>query len=214
MRPIVVAITSALLFVSFSAQAVQVRPLYSEYSPATTKGTLHVANSSSSEKTYQVVVERWSVQGGEKVRTQSSDLRFAPSIFTMAPGKTQTLRWALTAARPGEQAFRIRLEEVPDPSLLQQPGLSTTLNLDFPWFWRARDLSPNLSIVWDGPTLVVSNEGHATAQLVDLVTGSVSKPGLVGYVLPGETARFDLGGQGTGSVSLKVNGKDTTLAID
>jgi fimbrial chaperone protein len=221
MRRFAIAVACCLLVPALSAHAIQVRPLIAEYSPRTTKGTLHVSNPGKTEKTYQVLVDRWHVVNGEKARTRSSALRIAPAVFTMEPGKSQTLRWALIAteadpssAGSGEQAYRIRLEEVPDPARVQQAGLTTTLNMDFPWFWRARDLAPSLSARWDGSVLIVSNTGTATAQLVDLVSGAVSKPGLVGYVLPGETARFDLGGKGSGSVSLKVNGKDSTLAAN
>lgn len=225
MRRFAIAVACCLLFPALSAHAIQVRPLMAEYSPRTTRGTLHVSNPGTTEKTYQVLVDRWHVVDGKKVRTRTTALRIAPSVFTMEPGRSQTLRWALTStnrdgiswaasAANGELAYRIRLEEVPDPARVQQAGLTTSLNMDFPWFWRTRDLAPSLSARWDGSDLIVSNSGTATAQLVDLVSGAVSKLGLVGYVLPGETARFDLGGKGTGPVSLKVNGKDSTLAAN
>lgn len=208
------ALAAALCFTAFSAQAIQVTPLYSEYAPTTTSGILTVSNPASSAKTYQVFVDRWTVENGEKVRVPSTDLRILPSVFTMEPGKRQTLRWALKSDQSPEQAYRIRLEEVPDPELFKQGGLIPTLNMDFPWFWRDRNLTPQLSARWDGPTLVISNSGEVTAQLVGLVAGSVNRDGLVGYVLPGETARFEINGKGQVPVSVKVNGKDTVLEVN
>lgn len=199
---------------AFPAQAIQVSPLYSEYSPTTTSGILTVSNPSEAPKTYQVFVDRWTVENGEKIRVPSPDLRILPSVFTMEPGKRQTLRWALKSDGSPEQAYRIRLVEVPDPELLKTGGLIPAVNMNFPWFWRDRNLTPELSARWDGPTLVITNSGQASARLSELVAGSVNRAGLVGYVLPGETARFELNGKGNVPVSLKVNGKDVVLEVN
>lgn len=227
MKLLSLSLALALSAASFSADAIQARPLVAEYSPSTSSGILTVSNPASTAKTYQVIVERWTALGpgeippvelveagkvkGQQVRTPSTALRILPSVFTMEPGKSQTLRWALKSDGSPEQAYRIVLEEVPDPEVLKGGGIYQSINLDFPWFWRDRNLTPDLSIRWDGPTLVVSNAGQATAQLVNLVAGSVNRPGLVGYVLPGETARFELGAKAAVPVSVKVNGKDITL---
>lgn len=214
MKLLSLALAAALSATAFSAHAIQARPLATEYAPSTTSGILTAHNDTGDTKTYQVLVDRWTVENGEKVRAPSDGLRIFPSVFTMEPGKSQTLRWALKPDGSPETAYRITLEEVPDPELVKQSGVTTTMNLDFPWFWRDRNLNSKLSIRWDGPTLVVSNTGQATAQLVNLVAGSVNREGLVGYVLPGETARFDLDAKAPVPVSVKVNGKDTVLVAE
>lgn len=214
MKLLCLPLALALSAASFSAQAIQAKPLTTVYSPSTNSGNLTVSNPTALAKTYQVIVHRWDVENGEKVLIESDALRVLPSVFTMEPGKAQTLRWVFQSDGSTEQAYRIRLEEVPDPEVVKQAGIYHALTLQFPWFWRERGIEPELSVAWHGPTLVVTNSGDATAQLSDLVAGSVKRDGLVGYVLPGETARFDLGAKAPVPVSVKVNGKDTTLAVD
>ncbi|KGM57480.1 hypothetical protein N799_05275 [Lysobacter arseniciresistens ZS79] len=203
----------ALSVASFSAHAVQVRPMYSEYAPSKKAGVLTVANTDKTEKTFQVIVERQLFEGGVRKSVKTTDLRFAPSIFKVPAGKVQTVRWALNAAATSadEQMYVITVKEVPDPAVIQLPGVHHLIDVKTAWIWRPEGLAPQLSARWDGGVLVVKNTGNASARLVDLVAGTVNKTGQIGYVFPGEEARFDVDGKAKVAVSVKVNGKDVIL---
>lgn len=214
MKRLILSAAIAMATVAFSAQAVQVRPLYTEQAKTKTAGVMTVANDAKVDKTYQVSVDRWTVANGKQVRTKTTDLRFAPSIFTVKAGKVQTVRWAIAKeAQSGseERLYRITVKEVADPALSQLGGVLNLITVDTAWVWRPEGAAPQLSARWDGGVLVVKNTGNATARLVDLVAGSVSKKGLVGYVLPGDEQRFDVGAKAKVAVSVQVNGKDATL---
>lgn len=205
-------LAAAIAGAAFSAHAVQIRPLYTEHDTDKKAGALFVGNTDKVDKTYQVSVYEWSVQGGKFTKTKSTDLRFIPSIFTVKPNKLQTTRWVKTKPNTGkEQIYQVVVEEVPDPILMKKSGILELITVDFPWVWRPDGLAPALTARWDGSALVVKNTGTATAKLTDLVAGSVRKDGLVGYVMPGAESRFEVGGKAKVSVAVKVNGKDTTL---
>lgn len=212
-KTIFAAALVASLF-SATAGAVQVAPLYTVYEPATKAGVLKVTNTDPTPKTYQVIVDAWTVENGVSVRNAATDIRFAPSVFTVKPGQMQTVRWARTGA-PGadEKAYRILVKEIPDPEVLKQEGIHNVMNIDSGWIFRPASLSPQLTARAEGNSLIVTNSGNATARLVDLVSGAASIPGLVGYVLPGETKTIVLSKKPSGNVSVKINDKDAQIEV-
>ena len=202
----------AVLVASFSAQALEVRPLVATFDPSQKAGTMTITNTDDTEKTYQVMVDAWTVVGGKQVRTRTkTDIRFAPSIVTLAPGASQTVRYVHTApVAGGEKAYRLRVEEIPAEVEPTESGVIYAIVMDFPWIWRAAGATPELSARWDGTDLLVKNSGNATAQLVGLTAGATIKKGLLGYVLPGEEGRFKVGAKAA-TVSLVVNGEAMNL---
>lgn len=197
------------------ASAVEVSPLGMTHAPSQRVGVLTVRNSATTPKTYQLSAESWTVVDGAQVRAPSQDIRFAPAVVTIAPGGAQTVRYAIRVDTSGvERAYRVEVREIVGPDAKpNEMGLILAMHMDFPYFWRAPDSAPVLAARWDGDTLVVKNSGTATAQLADLTAGAAVKQGLVGYVLPGEERRIRVEG-GTGStVSVRVNGKDQSLAV-
>jgi P pilus assembly chaperone PapD len=203
-------IIAALMLAATQAQAARVSPLYAEYPDAKRAGVLTVANTANESKSYQVTVNEWVVVNGKKTLKPVTDLRFIPTIFTVKPKAVQTVRWVnQNKNATTEHIYRIRVDELPTSAT--NGGVTMALNSDFPWIWRPQGMAPQLSARWDGTALIVKNNGTATAQLTDLVAGSVNKKGLIGYVLPGEEARFDVGAKAKVAVSIKVNGKDATL---
>lgn len=205
----------AALLAAGSAQAVQVNPLAAVYPTDKNTGTLTLTSTEATAKTYQIFVERWTVENGKAVRKPAdpTDLRLLPSLVTIPAGKRQVVRFAHAPTSDSEQAYRLVVQEILDPIEAAKPGLHKTLRLDFPWFWRAKTASPQLSARWQGGQLVVTNTGNATAQLAKLTAGSTKVPGLVGYVLPGETHAFDLRASQVPQVSVVVNGQALTLTV-
>lgn len=199
---------------SLPAHAIEVSPLGMIHAPSQRVGNVTLRNSATTPKTYQLTAERWTLENGAQVRTPSQDIRFAPAVVTIPPGGAQTVRYALRTDPAGsELAYRITVREIVGPEAKpNQLGLIMAMHMDFPYFWRSPDSVPSLSARWEGDELVVRNSGTATAQLSDLTAGAVKKGGLVGYVLPGEERRIRMEG-GNGSVTVRVNGKDQTLAV-
>ncbi len=209
-------ILAAMLAVAGSAQAVQISPLVAVYPASIERGTLTITSTESETKTYQLFVDAWTVENGKAVRKRAADtdFRLVPSVMTIAPGKRQTVRFERKVPVTGEVAYRLRLIEVLPPEVLAKPGLHQVLNIDWPWFWRAGTVEPQLSARWSGLQLVVTNTGNASAQLSQLTAGSTKVEGLLGYVLPGETRAFGLGAKAAvPSVSVVVNGKAQTLSV-
>lgn len=205
----------ALSAVALPAAAVSVSPLYTVYEPTQKAGVLKVANTEATDKTYQVVVEKWVIENGEQVRKATDEIRFAPAVFTIKPGKQQSVRWAVRGAPAGdEKAYRVAVREVPDLKSMTKGGVYNLINVDAGWFWRSDALKPDLSAKLDAGSVVVTNRGRATARLVDLVSGGEARNGLIGYVLPGETRSFKLDLKKAGSdISVKVNDVDSKIPL-
>ncbi len=214
-----------------------ISPLAQTLAPSQKSGQMVISNANSKPVTLQVFVDKWTTAGPgdrelteaeQKERCQSgkhdnqmltptTEIRFAPSVMTLKPGATQTVRYIMTAPEGApEQAYRVCVKELPSPEALAQARgrVIITTSMIFPWIWRAADAKPQLSAHWSQGDLVVKNAGTATAQLVNLQAGSVSKHGLQGYVLPGETHTFKLGVKApVGQVQTKVNGHEETLDV-
>lgn len=215
MKRLILSAVLMLSAFSFSAQAgLELSPLVSVFKPGQDKGVLSMINTDTKPKTYQVFVEKWVVVDGKQLRQSTNEIRFAPSLITIPAGKRQVVRYLHNSNGAGEQAYRIRVQEILDPEIEKLPGLHHTISIDFPWIWRAADAKPSLAAHWEGGTLVIKNSGTATARLTKLTAGNINKDGLVGYVLPGEVARFELGAQNApSSVSVESNGKAQVLVV-
>lgn len=211
MRILLLAATLAL---PLASHAVEVSPVVAIYSPIQKIGVLSITNTDSTPKTYQVFADAWVVENGKQTRRETNDIRFAPSLVTIQPGKRQVIRYLKSNPAASEQAYRIRVQEILDPEVAKLPGLHQTVKIDSPWFWRPKGAQPQLSASWQGGSLVIQNTGNATAQLTNLTVGPENKNGLVGYVLPTEALRLPLKAKyPPSSISVFVNGVVQELAV-
>ena len=203
-----------LAAMSLSAHALEVRPLITTFPAAHKAGTMTVSNTDEVEKTYQVFLDELTLVDGKQVRTKSTDIRFAPSIMTIKPKQSQTVRYVRSGpAVSNEAVYRVRVEEIPAIIKPEKSGVVYSMRMDFPWIWRAASASPSLTASWTGRDLTVRNTGTATAQLVNLKAGSKVKQGLIGYLLPGETATYKMDATPVQSVSVMVNSKPVELDV-
>lgn len=203
-----------LAAMSFSAQALEIRPLVSTFPAAHKSGTMTVSNTDDVEKTYQIFLDELTLVDGKQVRTKSADVRFAPSIMTIKPKQSQTVRYVRSGPPvSGEAVYRVRVEEIPANIVPEKSGVVYSMRMDFPWMWRAASASPVLSATWTGKDLTITNAGSATAQIVNLKAGSKVKEGLVGYLLPGETATYPLDAAPVSKISAMVNSKAIELDV-
>lgn len=235
-RALSFSIALCLATITTAQAAISVAPTIQTLAPSQKSGQVVVTNKSLTESTIQVFVDKWSVADGNQPtltpeeaskrckiaaiasqnRYPSTDIRLAPSVMKLKPGASQIVRYVFTAPDGApEHAYRVCVKEIPGPDAKPNAqGIIMASAMDGPWFWRSPEAKPQLSAQWSNGNLVVKNAGTATAQFVNLVAGSVSKKGLVGYVLPGETHVFALGESTRPSkVTATVNGAEQTLDV-
>lgn len=193
---------------SGSAHAVSVSPAAIVYTGNEETGVLNIDNSEGTTAvTYRISALEVTVSGGTQVRTQSDKIRFAPALVTVQPGKSQAVRFLRGDLGATEQVYRVKMTQQLDPAL---KTVQTPVHQDLSWIWRPEGAQPRLSARWDSNGWTVSNTGNATAQLVSPTAGGKVVPGLLDYVLPGETRTFKLD-LPREVVRATVNGKITEI---
>lgn len=196
-------------------------------------GVVWLTNEGRDAMRAQVRVFRWSQRDGEDVLTEATDLVASPPFVSIDPGEQQVVRLVrldASAERSCEQAFRIIVDELP---LADQPageGLRYLMRFSIPVFATNSTCNQDgPTLTWwleatdDGPTLVAHNSGQRSAQLADVALldaqgnrGEVSG-GLAGYVLPGQTRRFQVVSapafSAAGLVEVSVNGSKVIAPV-
>ena len=185
----------------------------------------------------QVRLFRWTQKNGEDVLEPTRDLAISPPLVELAGGARQLVRVIRLGPPPAagepETSYRIIVDEVPSAGTDEQTGLKFLLRYSVPVFVLPASeapidyqLVPRLERSGDNATLVVSNQGRQHAQLADLAYVDAAgkrhqvMAGLVGYVLPGQTMRWQLPASPTryedGSFKARINGEadEQTLALD
>lgn len=198
-----------------TASALEVAPLIKVFKPGQDRGALTLRNTSTQAKTYQLSVDEWSVVDGQRSTQPATDLQLVPVLITIPPGRTQVVRFVRTGEKvSSEKVYRLTVQELLHPDLAGKPGLHQLLRIGFTWIWRAPGLEPEVSARWEGNTLVLRNEGSATAHVVDVQAGGVAiKKGLLDYILPGTEVRIDAPAKARGGlVRMTVNGAQVELA--
>jgi fimbrial chaperone protein len=210
---IIATVLLAALPVSRAFANIDIAPLYQVQSSSTTVGQLMLANNTDAAKVYQIRAFAWTLDAnGQEVVSPTSDIRFSPSQVTLPPQGRQIVRYLRApSASKGEIRYRIVAQEISAPQI-NGSGLGLLLKLDFPWIFRAASDKPVLNVTRDGSTLVIRNDGNATAQLSTISAGeTVLVDGLVGYVLPGEEQRIALPSAAAGEITALVNGERIPL---
>lgn len=154
----------------------------------------------------QVRIYRWSQSHYSDNLTASQSLVASPPMLALAPGERQLIRIIRVGptAASVEDAYRLAIDELP-PSVKQKNQLQFVLHYSVPVFIQpasmpAGSVKLQWGLVHDGnkALLEVNNLGNSHAQLsaATYITASgVRKnitPGLLGYVLPGNTMRWIL----------------------
>jgi len=168
---------------------------------------LWLSNSGSAPVQVQVRMFRWTQVGNEDVLEPTDDLVASPPMQTLPPGERQLVRVIRTQPRPlaEEASYRVIVDELP-VGQDAKPGLHFVLRYSIPIFVvpeSAEPLVPNLQArllaLDDGSAAIqVANSGTLHAQVADLGfvgaggTEETIVPGLVGYVLPGQTRHWPL----------------------
>src|SRR5690348_5988327 len=212
---------------SAGASGLQVAPVGLEFAPAGTAQGVWLTNTGNDVLHAQVRVFHWTQADGDDVLTPTQGLVASPPMLNLQPGAQQLVRVIRTGAPPAgpnEDAFRLLIDELPQPEKEEKSSVRYILRYSVPAFVEpagSQNAAPALT--WslqrdgDGFALVVSNAGARHAQLSDVsLQPEGGKPitlsnGLLGYVLPGSTMRWPLKqpaqlGNGT-LLKVTVNGK-------
>lgn len=197
----------ALLFVTAAVATVadagiSLWPVRFHLTPEDIGTELWVENHSDTRALLQFRLESWSQADGEVRLAPQGRIAISPPFATVPPRARQLVRLVRVAPDPldRESAYRLRVDEIPDPDRPAEPGVSFRMRYELPVFVAPeRRLEPRLSFELEGRRLRIRNDGDAHARITGLgaMTADGSEmeiaPGLVGYVLPDGLIDRDLG---------------------
>lgn len=205
---------------------------------AETKATeLWIQNQGNSATTMQVRIVRWKQEGGYERYSAQQDVVASPPIVTIGKGSKQLIRLIKQGTVPMgvEQAYRIIVDEIPQPDAKADPaiGLKLQMRYSIPLFVYGQGIptikegahhalvdTKNLSwrVAQDGgqPVLEVRNQGdvHVRLSQVALEQGGQKRTiaeGLLGYVLPHSARSWPVpaGVRQPNQMSAQINARDT-----
>ena len=198
---------------------------------------LWIQNQGNSATTMQVRIVRWKQEGGYERYTAQQDVVASPPIVTIGKGSKQLIRLIKQGSIPMgvEQAYRIIVDEIPQPDAKADPtiGLKLQMRYSIPLFVYGQGIptipegahhafveTKNLSwrVTQEGghPALEVRNKGdvHVRLSQVALEQGGQKRTvadGLLGYVLPNSTRSWPIptGIRQPSRMSAQINARDT-----
>ncbi|MGX5100428.1 fimbrial biogenesis chaperone [Enterobacter cloacae] len=197
---------------------------------------LWIQNQGNSATTMQVRIVRWKQEGGYERYSAQQDVVASPPIVTIQKGNKQLIRLIKQGAVPAgvEQAYRIIVDEIPQPDAKAEPsiGLKLQMRYSIPLFVygqgipaikegahhalvETQNLSWRVTKSEGQPALEVRNRGdvHVKLSQVSLEQGGQKRTvaeGLLGYVLPGSTRSWPIpaGVRQPDRMSAQINARD------
>ncbi len=220
--------SGASLITVAHATDLRVAPVLLEPLPGQRRTTLTIQNGEDKPVRVQVRVMRWTQVNGEDRLEPATDVIASPSQAQLQPGHHHIIRVVRTARTPipTEEAYRVLVDEVPDPAETRTGAVSMVVRQSIPVFFS--DESDRVSAVdWaivrrgERTEIVAHNRGARRLRLADIVVESrdgaiYEQAGLVGYVLPGATMRFpvDIGATSLTDPSLQLRGITDTGRLE
>jgi fimbrial chaperone protein len=124
---------AAALPLSALAGAFGVSPIRVDLDPASRTGLVTVTNDDDRKLSFQLKLFEWTQSpSGEDEYADSADLLFFPQIFAIDPKDRRLIRVGLRGpVGDRERAFRLFIEEMPDPTLPQGSGAQIAVRLRF-----------------------------------------------------------------------------------
>ncbi|MGX5028483.1 fimbrial biogenesis chaperone [Enterobacter asburiae] len=197
---------------------------------------LWIQNQGNSATTMQVRIVRWKQEGGYERYSAQQDVVASPPIVTIQKGNKQLIRLIKQGAVPAgvEQAYRIIVDEIPQPDAKAEPsiGLKLQMRYSIPLFVygqgiptikegahhalvETQNLSWRVTKSEGQPALEVRNRGdvHVRLSQVSLEQGGQKRTvaeGLLGYVLPGSTRSWPIpaGVRQPDRIRAQINARD------
>lgn len=214
-----------------AATSLQVAPTSLQLEPQHRAAELWLTNSGTAPVTLQVRMYRWIQQDGQEQLLPTDELSASPPMQELAAGQQQLVRvMRMLTAPPAEQRYyRMIVDQVPDLAT-RATGMQFVLRYSIPVFIQPSggdQLAPRLQArlttsTDDQQVIEIANAGDGYAQVADLALGSAEQPrivhpGLLGYVLPGQTMRWPLQrtalDAGNEQITAKINGDSEQTPI-
>ena len=196
-RNIGVSIVAAALFCSTGTEAasLSVSPITVDVVTPATNATVTVRNGESRPLAAQIRVFRWTQADGKDRLDPTEDVVASPPVVTINGGADYVVRLERTTGHDfgGEEAYRVVVDELPNPNRQRNGSVALVLRYLLPAFFFSADATQP-KLVWSlahrgGATLLqAANSGDKRIQIVDLKLGDANQAlmvgkGLAGYVL-------------------------------
>jgi fimbrial chaperone protein len=179
-----------------------VSPIRIDLDPGARSGLVTVSNDDDRKLSFQLKLFEWTQSPtGEDQLADSEDLIFFPPLFTIEPKQKRIVRVGVRAPYAGpERAFRLFIEELPDPDAAPGGGAQVAVRLRFgvPIFLSAGkvDSAPDIATVEAAKgalRVVIRNAGsrqirfeEVSARAGDRIVAKAAG----WYVFPGVTRAF------------------------
>ena len=213
----------SLLCTPAQANRLQVSPTLIEIAAGRPAEAIWLTNPGTAALPIQVRIFRWAQQGGREQLDPTDELIVSPSQIVIPPGQRQLIRILRQAEAPvAEAGYRILIDELAglSPGDDQPKGLQFRLRYSIPVFVAARsappDAGPRLSATLSrdpgqqAAVLEVDNQGQGRARLAEASLVAPGKapievsPGLLGYVLSGQSMRWPVEALATAPVPARL----------
>ncbi|GAA5012791.1 fimbria/pilus periplasmic chaperone [Acinetobacter puyangensis] len=230
-------LASTLFVAQAHAASLQVAPILLEFSPQEKVKELWLTNTGNDSIRAQVRVNAWTQTNHQDVLTTSKDLIASPMVLTIPAGQRQLVRLIrnIPTTNTSEQAYRLIVDELPDPQNTAQSGLQLLLKYSIPVFFTVSTTGDSeqgitslkeMKFSYTASKLMATNHSNhykRFSQLSYIDAQGKKTPiqmGLVGYVLSGQTMQWDIpkqinvgaGGQFVAVVNMDVNAQSLPLS--
>lgn len=197
---------AALLFAVTPLHAASLRmsPIGLDLTAPEKAGAISLTNTSDEPVNLQVRIFKWSQADGKDVLTETRDVLVSPPATTIKAEETYTLRVVRTSSQPvsGEETYRLVIDELPKPIDPRAPaqGVRMVLRTSMPIFYADKAAIADVKFTsWrsgDKYYIEAVNAGTRHVKLAGITLSSADGEvsfgsGLNGYVLPGQTMRFE-----------------------
>ncbi|POP44986.1 molecular chaperone [Superficieibacter electus] len=179
---------------------------------------LWIENQGNSATTMQVRIVRWTQEGGYERYQAQQDVVASPPILRIDRGSKQLIRLIKQTSAPAgvEKAYRIIIDEIPQPNDPSTPKLAINVQMRYslPLFVYGTGIRTQVNaanhaevdpqrlrwrmVVQEGkPAVEVTNSGSVHLRLSQVTVQQGGQKyklgeGLLGYVLPGQFRRWSL----------------------
>jgi fimbrial chaperone protein len=207
-----IALTGGLAPQGAQAASLQASPVLIELRQDSPSATVQIRNTGQAPIGVQTRVFRWTQENGQENLEETDDLTASPPMTTLQPGTTYSVRLVRVNRQPvaQEQAYRVLVDELPDPNRQQSGTIAMVVRHSIPVFLLADEGKP-AQITWSTGTRngrLVLRATNAGDRRVRLSNVSVRLPGgqnvsfgngLLGYALAGSTMEWLSPGRASGS---------------
>ncbi|RZL42734.1 MAG: molecular chaperone [Variovorax sp.] len=200
----IAAATLLLAVTPLHAASLRMSPIGLDLTAPEKAGAISLTNTSDEPVNLQIRIFKWTQVDGKDVLTETRDVLVSPPATTIKAEETYTLRVVRTASQPvsGEETYRLVIDELPKPIDPRAPaqGVRMVLRTSMPIFFADKAAIADIRFTsWRSGDKYYIEAFNAGARHVKLAGITLSSPdgevsfgsGLNGYVLAGQTMRFE-----------------------